>query len=100
MSEQPHSHRAPMGLQAGGPMDDGPIRGTPVSLQASGFHPRDPGELAGKRLHPQRNHRRPSQVRRYGNADFAFGAIAISAFGHLEAEGPGSRAASGRAPAA
>ena len=36
MSEQPHSHRAPMGLQAGGPMDDGPIRGTPVSLQASG----------------------------------------------------------------
>ena len=36
MSEQPHSHRAPMGLQAVGPMDDGPIRGTPVSLQASG----------------------------------------------------------------
>ena len=87
MSEQPHSHRAPMGLQAGGPMDDGPIRRTPVSLQASGFH-------------PQRNHRRPSQIRRYGNADFAFGAIAISAFGHLEAEGPGSRAASGRVPAA
>ena len=25
-----------MGLQAVGPMDDGPIRGTPVSLQASG----------------------------------------------------------------
>lgn len=25
-----------MSLQAGGPMDDGPIRGTPVSLQASG----------------------------------------------------------------